>query len=968
MINEILAIATKTLDLDKEAGAITALIDAIAQHTPETLSPLARFDALVALLAGPAAPPGMPASVVSALKAYADARNRLRERGVGVLLQPYGAFADGTLAPAVAHWPIINGKGTTNAGAVALSLAADASLSLAVNTGTNLWTFSDPPAGHLLAIGLKAGASAAASADMPFRALRFGVDAAAGMTVAIDWFLAPAGPQRALPVGVLAAQALPRLANPMQLASVLEQMNAAGLVGLRLKASGETSLSGSLTIGFAEDLGSGVPVTGAAEIKFMSSLKADYELTLKAVPGDMPGERDLQIKVNRNRLNAVEAAMGLGVEVDLSALTARFRALLVARVGLLRDGLEQLRPWLSPGRKALGLLDAQLTTLVDQLLAADPGLKAAVIQEIDALTGASDPGALTGHLKAMLAGLLDRGGVLGSEASASLAAAISKRLPAPLRGLAGQIQAALPGLIDQYRSRLDAALTQIAGGATAPVDAVLAEAGTAITAAANGLDQRLAGLRTLLARVDTLAARIAAVSEDTLRQQVKLQIAMAESRWDGQGLQLSGQFSALTPEAAAVYSSITRGHFQSLASLFAGDAVPGFTLDRAASRLSLTAGRQRQTSVHAVVFGFGLGFTASDLAVADVAIDGFGNILVGTKAQIAKQADMFGLRKQVSMANLVQVAVAAGGAAQVESADLGFAASVTDRTLRRREVRRMAEQLMPLATRDPTPELEQLMDRWFSGRGDKASMDGSIAIRMQFSRASLLALRDLGERQYRQPADRIAIIDRAYAITRNQNRGRRWKHDDALAVMRAHGGGRSETSPARIWLNFAASQHLVSLNEIQAWQGSPIDPAFSSLSGARLDQGDFVRVASALFRAVLISDLLDIIWRAIDWARAATPATLQQTLHHVLDEQKRLTDVANRLLRVNDTVSDWFDVSVSDWVIVLLLTLRDLLPATGEAAPTLNLVLQPADTRQGEAAIALLVPPATADGGSADDD
>lgn len=977
MTDGFINVSGKVLDLANEAPVLAALGDFAANLATLRASGLAVASAKQSLIAVLRTADDQAtelifsnaglAGVLVELKKLSAFVEQFEQAGGGFFLEPLSAFATGAVAQDQYRWDVINAATTADFKGIGLDLAGNLALTFAADVATELWPYSDAPGEYLLSVEAEAKASASAGVAVPFHALKVTGEGGVSGQIAAQWVFDPPDAQRGQLIAALLAARLPKLANPFSLASVQAAIDTSDLVGLRLEPRGTATISVGLAIGFDEDIAAGVTISGGADVTASVKIATGYELSVRAVRPRTAGESHaLAIKASRTRLTEREVQLGIGVDIDVSALTARIRSLIGTKAGLLRTELASISAFLDPGTLARRLLAPKIAAAAGGL-AGNAAFKSAIETDVNALFGIGQAGGLSGFLEGQLADLMSRGGTLGTDAAGDVATRIVKALPGPLQGLAGKTQVEsllstqLASLITALRGKLQEQVTGLSNTAAATLDAVIKDAGAAVTAGGDALDKRLAGVRTLFGWIDSIAERVAAEAENPLRTMIKLKIAATESSWDGRGLEIAGVISDVSDETSDLYRAIQSGDWQKLATLFGGATVPGFALDKAASRLALSMGSGSGQSVHAVVLGFGLNFNASDLSQAEISIDGFGNILILAKGELKKHRDIFGKERSVSFTNAFAVAAASQGSAAFQATSIGYAAQAQQNKLKKSDARAFLKSVAPLATGDFASRANSALDQWF-GNGEGSAVNGSIGFRAGLGPRQIELLRALGVAQSSNPDIRRKVVERALSLSRAVDRSH---IDDALAVARAVIGSKlvkSLGSDTAIWLEFMRKTGVDSTVGLERWAGNdgPMGGSgfFSHAHANAIELTDFLSGGGTLIRAKKFSEFADVIAQIVALAAAATPATLQQTLKAVWAEQAKLTNLHNEWLRLDDNVLDWFKTGVSRRTVTFMLILCDLLsdPITGIAAPVAcHVSLAKADSQDAATAIALVL-------------
>jgi hypothetical protein len=957
MTASVLSLAGKVVDLSNEVRLIGLLGD-VADKVEDLREKGLTGSPIESLLKILRAPNGDP-QVTDALKAVgldgktdlfaklSSAADRIEKAGGGFLLERMSNFVEGRVLPTRHDWELLDIGTETSLAGIGIDLKAKPALRFAALPGKNpfadepaedAWTFSDTLGEYLLTVTANGAATAAAKLSVPFKFGTLGVAGSADGKTELAWLFDPPDAARMAPVAAMLAQRIASLPNPFSLQSISAAMDDGDLVGLRMRIGGETEVAASVTIGYSEELAPGLKLTGGAEVSATSRLASTYHLTAKAERPRAAGQgHAIRVKVSRNCLNEKEIEFGLGVELDMAGLTNPIREIVMAKAGLLAKELEAIRPFLSPGTWARKELKDQLTEAAGRLVASagNTGLMAALEKDIAGLVGIGRAGGVTELLEGQLASQLDRAGAVGEKGAEEVARHLMGALPRPLAALANEaaakdaIQTELVSLIKEIRDKLEAKAKALTGAPLRKLSEAIEKAGAKVGAGAIAGDNAAAGLRKLLGNIETLVEKIAKEAENPLRTQVKLKIAAAESRYRAQELQLEGVFSATNEETKKLYREIWTGDWKQLSNLFTLKGVPGFDMQQDTSSLVLTMGSTRAASVHAVVFGFGMEFTARDMAQAEVEIDGFGNITVLAKAEVKRHRKLFGEAKGASFASALAIAAMANGTSGLQSADMGFAFESKDRRMSRTEARNFLLSLDDLAMIGGAKGsyrnmIDEVLDRWFGSKGGSATMDGLITCRVTLETTHVRVLRDLGYQLYSDPlVMRPRIVARAIRETRRAHSSMNF--DDALAIARRVVSNSDSLQDAELWLRFMSIAKINSISDLNSWIARDRNYLVYLTYPGNVRGDRFREPAMRLVRAALVPRFLDAVWRTIDWAAAATPQNLKDVLKEIWAQQRAMTSVTREWLVIGPIFDAFFRDKVSGQSIAFVLILNDLL-------------------------------------------
>ena len=881
----------------------------------------------------------------------AEAEDRIEKAGGGFFLERMSNFVEGRVLPTSHDWELLDVKTETSLAGIGIDLKAKLALRFAALPGKNpfadepaedAWTFSDTPGEYLLTVTANGAATAAANLAVPFKFGKLGVAGSADGKAELAWLFDPPDSVRSQPIAMLLAPRIARLPNPFSLQSISAAMDDGDLVGLRMSIGGETEVAASVTIGYLEELAPGLKLTGGAEVSATSQLATTYHLTAKAERPRLAGQgHAIRVKVSRNSLNEKEIEFGLGVELDMAGLTKRIREIVMAKAGLLSKELEAIRPFLSPGTWARNKLVDKLGAAVENL-AVNPTLETALQQDVAALVGIGRAGGLANFLEEQLASLLDRAGTIGETVPDEVARQLMGSLRGPLAALANEaaaknaIQTELVSLIQQIRDKLEAEAKALTGAPLRKLSEAIEKAGATVNAGTNAADEAAKGLCKLFGNIETLVEKIAKEAENPLRTQVKLKIAASESRYRAQELQLEGVFNATNEETEKLYRAIWTGDWKQLSNLFTPQGVPGFEMEQDTSSLVLTMGSTRNASVHAVVLGFGMEFTAKDIAEAEVEIDGFGNITVLATAEVKKHRKLFGEAKGAYFTSAFAIAAMANGTSGLKSADMGFAFESRDKKMKRKEVARFLHSLDALSGAGHKNMVAQVLDEWF-GKGEGAAMDGLIACRSTLSRAQVLRLADLGRRVPDDLALRVRLVQLGLDLGRRLKPDWKFRWATSFAKNALKKSLVRDMTEAEIWQLFFATYRIDSPRQLKVWTDSEeaadlfVQNRFGG--GGRtspIDAAGLNAAGGAVVRALTVAPFMAAIARTVDAGSTARPETLTYTLGRVHEEQQEIVRQARAWISIGDNVQELASEKVAERPIMFLLILNDLVSDIGE--------------------------------------
>lgn len=921
-----------------------------------------RRSALALVLAAPG-DPGIVAAFAHAglgneLAVLAGHANRLltlvESPAGGFLLETLADYASGAVEPQPLHWSILNQAGQTPLPGGNLSLGGTLALTLSADRSETAWEYADAPGEFLLKTWAEATLKAAAGVALPFSAGKAAASTTADAAVALGWFHDPADAQRGKSLAQLYAERLAQLPNPFDLQDVAEAFETGDLVGVQARPNGRAKLAVSLTLGVDQQIAQGVQLKAGASFSASVSVESGYELSLRKVrPRSAGMPHDIQLKISRRHRREIANGIGFGVEIDLAGLTAAVRTTLAEKLGLLQAELAAIKPYLSPGTALKTLLATELQGAAARILGTGPAATA-LAADLDAAINRQDPAAVEAWLADQLAGLLDRGAVLGNDTASKLVDAALALAPAPLQallnkqGVKAKAKAELTTLVNALRTKAEAAVKGLADPALTALENALTAAGEALSGGASRADKAFAGLRKLAGRIDALAARIVTKLENPLRTRISLDLKLAARDWQESRLAVSGRFTRVDDTTARLYRDLMAGNWQTLVRLFE-TGMPGFLLDAGDSRIALRAGGENSLDFGLVMFGFGAAVSAKSLFDAEIVVDGNGNVQLLSKGEADIAGSLFGQRKAVAFAHTLALAGQIG-ASQIDTAgsSIALTAEYRDGKLRRNEAEDFIAGLKPLGVALASAEAIALSASF--GNGSNAAINGAISASLKLDGAQVAQLLAIGKACGPTGAMRSVIfhhmVEAVQAVGFNERRLRavtrvlRFVHDES--------GDTRQDAPAisHSWLAFITSQRLASPRDFDRWLttqkrfphgGEDFFPSdFNSERSDAAAAGRLLVTAAgwpnALFALAGVGDALNLPGLTLperrDLARARTASFVR---------------LLEPFMSVGGPINEIFDQRVARRSLLLFIALRSALAEQGQA-PQLLVSLQPEAT------------------------
>lgn len=568
------------------------------------------------------------------------------------------------------------------AGAKPLPFGIDlhASAMLALNAAAT-WPQSGGANCLSIAADGKVIGDASATTALPYGSLSASGQASADLK--LTWYEDADGAEL---LAVALARCLPGLADPFDFAEVWTAITESGLRALTYEFDGAATVTLQVALADSARLARGlIPADLGASISVSLSPSAAYTLTVERVTTGAGNA--MRATLERARLLTSDVAGRLGVDVDLSALTAPIARALTAMTDNWDKVLTGIKPFLYPGSTLAAAADAWLTSQIGALVA-DPGLRAALIADLKGAGGADQitEAGLSAWLTGQVAGAIDRAGVLLQPAASAALTPVLSAIGGVAPGFKQAASAGLTALVDDALTHIGAEFEQAVGALVrteaGPLAAALGRLGVAVAGPLDTLDAALVPVRGLLRRMDALLHTLLGKAEAALKQKATAQFSFEDQTGSGTSVAVKGVFGARNDDAAGVFGALVTGRLDTLVSLVDGSFVaPGFTLDPASAVTQYSKGRS-DSGINVVFLGLDVGASDSNVYDADVITDALGNVHVGSEDALSKtflgRVVRFTDTQALTYAAATAAARAGGGASvPVPSLDLGVGATLT---------------------------------------------------------------------------------------------------------------------------------------------------------------------------------------------------------------------------------------------------------------------------------------------------
>ncbi|HMB72273.1 MAG TPA: hypothetical protein VKQ06_01790 [Gammaproteobacteria bacterium] len=526
-----------------------------------------------------------------------------------------------------------------------------------------------PPEVAYLRFGFGGNVAVGANLRIP---LTFGLLARsqAKAAAALDYWFSVEPEEHADPFLVAAGARIRALPNPFSLHSLwaaAEQSFAAARIHASAGFSQTIGMRFSLKGLAGGGLDSNVIDLADDTLEFDAQIVRNrtYDMLIRSDKTDA-GKKCLCVKVNRSRRIDQSSSSALSISIDFRELAERAASVIDGYLVDYRALKNRYGKYLRPGTLLASELETELDAAIRAALRGNSALK----ELVRALLGdeSARNAVLQEHLRDVLVeppqraadrlgGLLDQGVGMFSAQSEKIAERLIDRITAAFGERAGA--ASRPGveqlaadarddlgelvqrLKDALAARLAEEVTELfdAGGATArrafaQVDEFSAQAGQAVTAAAEDLDAALAAVSGFVAAVDGKVAALTTALNDAARQRLRLRIGSEEKLSLGSSANLEIEFSANTAGTRRLYDRVTRGEFdlntlEAMRSSRGAKALSG--------RLEYFAESHSQRAVELGVLSFAGGESSIFDSRVSIAADLDGNIVVHSDMAAARR-------------------------------------------------------------------------------------------------------------------------------------------------------------------------------------------------------------------------------------------------------------------------------------------------------------------------------------------
>lgn len=813
------------------------------------------------------------------------------------------------------------------------SIDLGANIALTLDAGAS-WPGDSPPA-RRLKLSAEGGARAGAKAAAPY--VELGASATAKLT--LDYYFA-AKPDELFALAV--ARRVGNLADPFDLKSVWTAFTTSDLDGMRYAFGGAASANLKVAFADAQVLSRGIKVDASFTIDVSTSLKSDYELTLRKTQGGVA------VKLSRSR--ASEAAFGdqLKVGVDLSSITQPVTKAIERAVKKWDDALATIKPYLSPGTwlrgKAVELLTPRLTDLIQ-----DPDLRAAAIADMKGALGLSTVSdvKIVEWLSSKITDAIDRASVLANDQVGTAVDRVAAHLTEAAPLLSGQwkaedAKALIKDLIGDLEKDLKEkvqALLDAQGGA---LKTLLQNAGAQINGAVASIDDALKGVRDLLTRYDTVFHKILKAAQEAAKAKVTARLYREETRSSGSVVEVAGDFTGFDEPTAKVFAALTRGQLAYLERLVDGEeTAPFFVLKAAESSVKRFSRFKSEEGLEIIFLNISFAATTKVEIDAEVLVDGLGQVHVDTAANLAKRLSLLNSR-EVSFVDSYRLVLAAAqleaGGGGTSPLEVGVGAAFSDNKLSWKDVSTFIKDLDDARLVSPAAVngIRAAFDRWSPGGG---AIRGEISAALRVKGDAIGTLLRLTNRTAAglPPADKAEIIAVAMAAALRRKAIDRQDFEHGLQL--AYGEFKAHPTPPlraeQVVLNYWDG---IKTNCRAEGDGRPKDyplPIVFFDVGAQEDYEYFVGQGYALRR---IPDLIDTMG-AIYLAKPSVGGGPGWSEEEYRKRQETLVNDSKAWLHVFSGASSLWSSKVTPRTVAFLRTLADLSGRTADSPGGLVLTL-----------------------------
>lgn len=702
------------------------------------------------------------AALFAQTKAFAAKFDEVLPPEVEILLRSLGDYDESASGADSlrSQWATGDDKGQIawdKAGKLLSAAQADGSamvygaIAASVEAGS-LWFYSQDnvPSKGLFRIGLSGALGATVQGSVPFGSVgSVTAGASAGVAAQVHLFWRR-------PVDHIVAEVIADIAlHPVNIFSLEEMLAAchgrAGMEGLIMAIDGHASLDIDLAIARDIDVEGFFSATAGLTVRIGLARRAAYELSLRKVP------TGIRLALTHADDDARKWGVGIGIEIDAAPVARRVGAVMQSALEHWDAVLDDLKPFLSPGTWLQKQAGVQLGKLTSEI--GDKAIVGALRNDLQLALG--NGGDSDARLAALLSTkVLDaisglEGAVTGKAQTLAkqAVARLAMQLPAVAQNpIKTKLEAEIEALIADYQSELTQFTGSLAKTQAVKVERALKQLGAKVTSGAAAANAHAKELRNLVEKADRLVRKVAAEVEGAAKAKIAARMRFERQRLNKEHYEVAGTFTAPTPEASALYTSLLMGRLNGAAAMFAADslAVPGFTPERELCSVRRFSKVSKTLGYEIVLLGMDFTGRSEASGMADITLDGEDRITVYTRSIATREAMSINTsrKSEYVQTGALLLAKAEGGE---RPADLQMSFAIRlftqrrDKQLKVGEVRNFLALMVECGLLSPVRAVaasDYLTKAIGNGGGRKLS--GTVIVEMELSTAEVANIAQLG--------------------------------------------------------------------------------------------------------------------------------------------------------------------------------------------------------------------------------
>jgi len=605
----------------------------------------------------------------------------------------------------------------------------------------------------LMSIGFKAGIDAKASAKLPFGVINLGIGGKIDRELDCDFYFKIGNTQQTFAAAVL--DSIPAIPNPFDFESIWDSFNAANseLKSFKLAYGGELGASVTIGLGKSFDIGGKVKVDLGGTVKV--GIKRPSSLILSMQADDrVRGKRAIRFILSRNTSKERNFNLGLDLGIDLSGASKDLHRLLSDAFGKWENGLEHIRPFLSPGSYIQSQLSSQLEETVLGIISND-SLQQAITSDLQVIIGlkSQDETAVAEWLKTKITQRIDEvgGGLIlnAKNAAANTASKLADDLPSVVpANIKNELLKRLEGLFDQVGTKFEAAVKDAFNKTDSKsLGTQLGEFGDTSSKAVKNADDALKRVRGLMDRYSKLFRKILKETENSARAKISASIQYEDLLSSKTSYELAGTFFKRDEKTRGIFDLLRRGKYQEIAELFSIKS-DSFELDQEKSSITRFSKQSSGWGYELIVFGFGISGGSLGTGSAEVKTKGNGDIQVlgyGGHKKWLKNLEGKRETEFITTTNLLAAKNLSNAPLSVQrSAKITFSFSHEDKSLTSSDVSSFvgslydeSDQDLSIIDADAVSAANSTFSAWANSSAGDEHINGAVALRMTFDTEQL---------------------------------------------------------------------------------------------------------------------------------------------------------------------------------------------------------------------------------------